>query len=326
MASRFPFTSFPIGWFRVAKSSDIPVGKVQTLHYFGRDLVAFRTEDGKASVVDPHCPHVGAHLGHGGKVVGNTLQCPFHGWRFSGDGTCAGIPYSDKIPTSARIGSWLVEEVNGLIMVYHDPSGALPQWRIPKLPEYGSDEWTPFMDGYHWKIRTHVQELGENGMDSAHFSFLHSQQTQRMRSEAVAIDGPTLTHRTFQYYNVFGLARLLVDEVSGPLDVTLYGLGYAVNRTCVDAKLKLFYTFAFFFTPVDEEHTEINCMLTMRKMAMPFANSILLRKAISEGKRTIDQDVPIWENKVYRERPGLCEADGPILQYRRWASQFYATR
>ena len=82
----------------------------------------------------------------------------------------------------------------------------------------------------------------------------------------------------------------------------------------------------FFFTPVDEEHTEVHCMLTMRKMPMPFANSILLRKAIGEGKKTIDQDVPIWENKVYRERPGLCEADGPIMQYRRWASQFYAAQ
>src|SRR5689334_9511708 len=130
MASRFPFTSFPNGWFRVAKSSDLTVGTVQTLRYFGRELVAFRTEDGKASVLDAHCPHVGAHLGHGGKVIGKTLQCPFHGWRFEGDGTCAGIPYCDKIPASARTRSWPVEEVNGLIMVYHDPSGAPPQWRI----------------------------------------------------------------------------------------------------------------------------------------------------------------------------------------------------
>ena len=105
MASRFPFTSFPIGWFRVAKSSDIPAGKVQTLHYFGRELVAFRTEDGKASVFDAHCPHVGAHLGHGGTVIGSTLQCPFHGWRFSGDGSCAAIPYSDKIPATALCGA-----------------------------------------------------------------------------------------------------------------------------------------------------------------------------------------------------------------------------
>ena len=64
----------------------------------------------------------------------------------------------------------------------------------------------------------------------------------------------------------------------------------------------------------------------MRKMALPFANALLLRKAISEGKKTIGQGVPIWENKLYRERPGLCDGDGPIMQYRRWASQFYAAQ
>ena len=324
MNSRFPFTSFPIGWFRVAAGSDLPVFKVQTLHYFGRDLVLFRTEDGKANVLDAHCPHVGAHLGHGGRVLGNTLQCPFHGWRLSGDGVCVSIPYSKNIPVPARTRSWPVHEVNGQIMVYHDPSGSAPQWLVPELTEYGSEEWTPFRKGHHWTIRTHVQELGENGMDNAHFSFLHSQQTQRMRTKAVEIDGPRLTHRTFQYYNVFGLAKLFVSEVTGPLDVTLYGLGYAVNRTYVDAKLKLSYTFAFFFTPVDEEYTEMHCMLAMRKMSTPFANALLLRKAIAEGKRTIDQDVPIWENKIYRDRTGLCEGDGPIMQYRKWASQFYA--
>jgi hypothetical protein len=39
--------------------------------------------------------------------------------------------------------------------------------------------------------------------------------------------------------------------------------------------------------------------------------------------RTLEQDFPIWENKCYRERPPLCEADGPIQEFRRWARQFY---
>ena len=36
------------------------------------------------------------------------------------------------------------------------------------------------------------------------------------------------------------------------------------------------------------------------------------------------QDVPIWENKTYRERPALTEIDGPVAQYRRWFRQFYS--
>ena len=161
-------------------------------------------------------------------------------------------------------------------------------------------------------------------MDSAHFSFLHPQQTRSMRTDAVEVEDHVLVHRTYQNYNIFGIAKLFENEVSGPLDVTFHGLGVVVNRTRVDAKLVLHYTFAFFFTPVDEEHVEVSCRLSMRKLkgGMLF-NEILMRKAIREGKKTIDQHIPIWTNKLYRERPNLCEDDGPIMRYRNWAKQFY---
>lgn len=63
----------------------------------GLDLVAFRTEDGVAHVFDAYCPHLGAHLGVMGRVVGDCIECPFHGWRFSGkDGACTHVPYAKK--------------------------------------------------------------------------------------------------------------------------------------------------------------------------------------------------------------------------------------
>ena len=208
-------------------------------------------------------------------------------------------------------------------MLYHGLEGAAPDWSIPELEEYTSGNWSEFLPGASWTIRTHVQELGENGMDKAHFPFLHPQQTISMRSEGIEINGPVLLHRTFQNYRVFGLARFLVEQVDGPLDLTLYGLGMAVNRTCVNAKIKLYYTFVFFFTPVDEEYTQVSCMLSLKKTGPKFVTNLLLKKAIDEGRRTIDQDVPIWENKVYRNRPLLSDGDGPIIRYRNWAKQFY---
>ena len=62
MKSRFPFTSFPNGWYRLAYSDELRPGQVKPLHYFDKDLVLFRTENGKAYVLDAHCPHLGAHL------------------------------------------------------------------------------------------------------------------------------------------------------------------------------------------------------------------------------------------------------------------------
>ncbi len=57
----------------------------------------FRGQDGKAYVVDAYCPHLGANLAVGGRVVGGCIECPFHGWQFRGaDGKCVKIPYADK--------------------------------------------------------------------------------------------------------------------------------------------------------------------------------------------------------------------------------------
>lgn len=285
---RFPMSPFPSGWFRIGASNELHAGGIKPLRYFGRDLVLFRAGDGKANLLDAHCPHLGAHLGYGGRIKGDAVQCPLHGWEWNGD-----------------------------------ERGAAPAWDIPEMPEYRSPNWLPFRFAHRWKIRTHVQELGENGMDIAHFPYLHNQQTATVESLGVEISGPLLTHRVFQRYNIFSLVKLLTPEVKGPLDIHLYGLGFFLNRAVVQTKIEMRYAFAFFFTPIDEEYVEGYSMLSMEKTFGRVLTHLLIRKAIREGGVTIGQDVPIWENKLFRPQPRLCEGDGPIMAYRRWASQFY---
>ena len=74
------------------EADSLPPGGVLSLRYFGRELVLFRTESGEPRVLDAFCPHLGAHLGHGGKVQGESIRCPFHGWCFDGRGACTAIP------------------------------------------------------------------------------------------------------------------------------------------------------------------------------------------------------------------------------------------
>src|SRR5438045_4014627 len=98
---------YPRGWFAVCFSADLAPGATRAVRYFGQDLVVYRGEDGVARVLDAYCPHLGAHLGVGGKVVGDTIRCPFHAWRFDGCGDCVGIPYlrngNGKVPPGAKV-------------------------------------------------------------------------------------------------------------------------------------------------------------------------------------------------------------------------------
>ena len=82
----------PNGWFAVAFSRDLQVGEVKRIRYFERELVLFRTREGHPKVLDAYCSHLGAHLAEGGRVIGETIRCPFHAWQYDGSGQCVSIP------------------------------------------------------------------------------------------------------------------------------------------------------------------------------------------------------------------------------------------
>ena len=134
---KVPFTWKVTGWFMVGWSPEFPVGEVRPLQYFGEDLVAYRDESGELHVLEAHCKHLGAHIGHGGKVVGDCVQCPFHGWRWGPDGTNRYIPYQPDRPNRAlRLRVFPVREQYDCVFIWHQPgrqgaavgdAGHLPQ-------------------------------------------------------------------------------------------------------------------------------------------------------------------------------------------------------
>lgn len=318
---RFPFPPYPRGWYRVAASRELKRGEVVPVHAFDQDLVLIRGGDGRARIFDAHCPHLGTHLGHGGRSVGDHLECPFHGWRFDGEGRCVAVPHAAAVPNRASLKAWRVLEVNGVVMAWFDAEDGEPAWTMPELPELTRSDWTGFHPAKSWIIRTHVQEMAENGIDLAHFPHVHSQQTAGAESRGLEIDGPTLTHRTIQHHNIFGIGARLGWRVSGTLDITCHALGCVVSRASIREGIALDYCVVFFFLPIDREHIAVHSLYAMRRKGL--WTLPLLRLAMHDGSRTIDQDVPIWEHKMFRARPRLSEADGPIMPFRRWAQQFY---
>ena len=134
-ASRFPFSDYPVGWFAVAFSEDVKPGEIKQMRYFGRELVLYRGESGEAFVTDAYCPHMGAHFAHGGKVEGDCVRCPFHGWKFSNDGRCVEVPYSDRIPPKAKLKAWPVCEQNGVIHVFYRRDETQEVWKLPVLDD-----------------------------------------------------------------------------------------------------------------------------------------------------------------------------------------------
>lgn len=309
--SRFPIPRYPNGWFQVAYSDELPKGGVMPLKYFGKDLVLFRTEDGEAHVLDAFCAHLGAHLGHGGKVEDGAITCPFHAWRFDGSGTCVGIPYAKKIPPKAKVAPWTVRERNGMIMVWYHAEGQPPSWEVPELPEYGSDEWTPY-ERRSWNIRTHNQEMAENSCDSAHFMYVHG--AQEMPRTVAEPKGHVL----------HAVSKTLMvtpkGNVDGQVDVQAHGFGFTTNRFTGIVETLLIGT----ATTIDEEYVQLRFSFTLKKLGDKKITSSVGEAFMREIKRQLEQDIPIWENKRYVPRPMLADGDGPVGVFRKWARQFYS--
>ena len=134
---------YPNGWFSIMASRDVRRGQSRSVSVLGEHFAVFRGEDGKAYVLDAYCPHMGANIGVGGRVINNCLQCPFHGWTFRGeDGKCVDIPYSKKIPDIAKTKQWPTFEANGQIMIWYHAEGIDPTWTPEIVSEIEAGEWT----------------------------------------------------------------------------------------------------------------------------------------------------------------------------------------
>jgi nitrite reductase/ring-hydroxylating ferredoxin subunit len=80
-------------WYHLCDSSELVPGKVIEVRALGQVFAVWRTDEGKPVCQDAFCLHLGANLAVGGKVVDNCIECPFHKWKFSEDGTVKEIPY-----------------------------------------------------------------------------------------------------------------------------------------------------------------------------------------------------------------------------------------
>lgn len=312
MSKRSPFP-VPFGWFQVGWSTDVEVGQTIPLQYFGKHQVLWRDGDGVAHVNDAFCPHLGAHFGHGGSVDGCELICPFHGWRFDGEGKNTHIPYSDRTNGKACVPTYPTVERNGLIMSWYHPKGVEPQWEIPVVPEFSDLDNFTVMQTREYTIEAPWQELAENGVDSAHFRYVHhTEEVPELQSYET--EGPLARMRSKQK---FPTPRGVVD---GRIDADSHGPGFSAVRFSgiVDTFLMGCNT------PIDDTKCHMRFSFTVRKLGDDALNSTVGDAFVDEIHKQVKEDKPIWENKAHIVRPALANTDGPFTKFRKWASQFYA--
>ena len=309
----------PATWYAVGFSSDLPRGRVLSAVFAGSEVVLFRTESGAFAMLAAYCPHLGAHMGHGGSVVGDTLRCPFHGFCFDREGACVATGYGTKAPPKARVRSWPVRERHGVLLAYHDPRAREPEWEVPELDMRG---WSPFVS-HLWTLRGHPQEIAENSVDLGHFKAVHRYPEATLTS--LTLDGPLLvaSYRFERKTTITGMAFTLQLD----FDAQVYGPGYGLVEVRLPA-LGLRLRQLVLAVPTEQGHIALRVALSSQelrhtgKLGKPLA-TLIARALFPLVKSDVSQDFAIWKNKRYVERPMLAAGDGAIAQYRKWVGQFY---
>ena len=301
----------PNGWFAICWSKDLSEGEVKRLHCFDREFVLYRTRSGDAVLLDAYCAHLGAHLAVGGRVIGESIRCPFHGWRYAASGECVEIPHCEKIPSKARLRSWDVLERNQMIFAWHHAEQKPPDWEVPTIDVIGHPDWTePRLVDID--VAAHLQELAENNNDPAHFEFVHRSPDMPPTETEYAPDG--------RFYRTSSKSER--ETPMGTFETTLvretFGLGVAtVQPQGIPGVGMMLFSAT---TPIDAGHSTMRWLLTVTRNVVDVAGDEFMN-AIVEG---VKQDVPIWENKIHRTNPVMCETDEFIAEFRRWTRQFYS--
>lgn len=318
--SEHPPLPYPTGWFCLAMSAEVTSGKVITRRLAGEDVVLYRLRSGDLQAVRPFCPHLGAHLGAGGTVKGDTLVCPFHGFAFGSDGVCVKAYISP--PPKIALDQHSVRETLGMIWVWHGQDGVPPTWDPLDLPADGF----PAPTRRTMDLASHPQIILENAIDTGHAVVLHGFTDVKLLG-SIKRDGIGIFFQVRAGRAWVGPVR----QVSVAM-IRLWELGCACATFGIPGvRIRVF----MLPVPTDQWKTKLHFACStiisrpqwlpapLGRLVVRVLASVVTTLALLAVCRDARMDQMIWNFMRYNPHPKLAKGDGPIGTYRKWARQFY---
>lgn len=328
-AEKFP-PGYPNAWFKLCDCDEVKPGEVKQVTALGKEFAVFRTENGKISVLDAYCPHLSANLTQG-QVVGESLQCPFHAWKFGTDGQCVSIPYATKIPKGATTRSWKCIERWNMVMVWYHCDLEESHWEPVELPELLLEQ--PYTLRYKFDnvANMHIQDFAENGADWAHFSPVHGKMTIPLTNHFLKVRHDTAWRNGSYGADDYHMGwftddadlmwkwseKDVIPNAGAKASATFHGPGLVVFRfVTYYGTVVLVKT----FTPTEP----LMQRMEDRIYATPGMWNLLVKYVVMEANTQFNEDIRIWSRKSYSHKPLVIKEDGNILGIRRWYKQFYS--
>ncbi|WP_252258583.1 Rieske 2Fe-2S domain-containing protein [Erythrobacter aurantius] len=315
--------TFPRGWFMIAEASELDAGPLP-LRFFGKDFALFRGESGRVICMDAFCKHMGAHLAggrsasiaaHGEQIDGDAIRCPYHGWRYNAEGQVDDIPgFDGPCPKAAKLDTYIVREVMGAIMMWHDPEGEPPHYEPPEIPEWTVRDYVNGAYDHLGVLEVHPQEILDNMADSNHLGPTHGSPPEYFENE---FDEHVYIQRQGGFRREYNAFLSTYTWYTGP--------GLLLSRQAIGDIRGVEF---IFHTPVDDGTTRVwHNNLFRVGTDNPGPEEVAAAKHMqSEVLAAFAQDFEIWSNK----QPAFTIMGVPTERNftlgRAWYRQFYNPR
>ncbi|WP_305092984.1 Rieske 2Fe-2S domain-containing protein [Prescottella sp. R16] len=322
-------TRFARGWHCLGLSESFKDGKPHSIEAFGTKLVVFADSKGDLKILDAYCRHMGGDLSQG-TIKGDSVACPFHDWRWGGNGRCTSIPYARRVPPIAKTRAWHTLDQDGMLFVWHDPEGKAPtdeDMYIPRIEGALSDEWSDWV-WFTTEVDTNCREIVDNIVDMAHFFYVH-------------YSFPTFFKNVFEGQVASQFMRGTAREDERPHAAGTPKMKGSNSAASYFGPSFMIDDLVYEYEDHNVESVLLNCHYPVSPDKFVLMYGIIVKKSEKfQGTAATDmaknfgtfiakgfeQDISIWKNKTRIENPLLCEEDGPVYQLRRWYEQFYVDR
>jgi nitrite reductase/ring-hydroxylating ferredoxin subunit len=290
------------GWYQVAFERDLTADLTPTC-VGARRLILARTEAGFRAF-DADCPHRGAHLGFGGRLVDGTVQCPFHGYR---------IRLGCHSPAELAVAEYPLLLAGGMVFV------RLSEGHDHGWPAYVQDlvERHHMISGFEMTVRTRAETVIDNAFDRRHFETVHAVQTEDFEIQS-GLDGELIAESTFFIPSARdGRAELTPT----PYKAVVISPGVAM----VELRGAIPYTVVTGATDDPDNGCVIRLTLALPRSHFPGGPPPAFYESLLKySRRGLEQDRAVWENLSPSVRPRWTAEDGSSLSFLQFCETFAA--
>jgi phenylpropionate dioxygenase-like ring-hydroxylating dioxygenase large terminal subunit len=309
-------------WYIACRSASIR-RRPMAVQILSRNLVLFRTGDGSPAALENRCAHRGMPL-DGGKISGDAVQCPYHGWCYDRTGKAVRIPAvpgEQSCLPDAGIPAYRCIEQDGYVWVCLDAEPLAE--RPPSFAHLGEPGWTSFR--MYNRFEAPVESCLENFLDCPHATFVHrhwfrTPTTREARCRVQALDDGAVAEY-FDEPREKSLVWSLLAPSRGDMQHTDRYIAPSTTRVDYRFSDDKHYIITSFCTPVNDQLTDVYTVISFRyKMWGPLVR--LFFEPLS--RRIIAQDVETLKlqhrNLARHEQRGfrIIEQDVLLPHIRRW--------